>query len=323
MQRTTRESLLPAAGLVVVALSLTGCYRSHALDGPADDAGVPPPRLDSGPRLERDAGPPPPPDPDLEPPAPGTTVVQLAAGYHHVCALTDDGAVYCWGRNDVGQAGGGSRRHVARPTRVRGLPPIARVSTVASHVCAVAVAGGVWCWGQSHAGQLGVPEDALPGCGRADCSRIPLQSRVLGPFEDVFASTRATCVRRDEGGLECWGEDAAVDALPAETRGVALLDFGLQHGCFLDEVGGTVRCFGEATFGRLGNGGAAEGVPVPIDAVVAMEVGTDHACALDAAGVVRCWGSDWAGALGRPKEEVPYCTADGVGEDCSTEPRRP
>ncbi len=34
-----------------------------------------------------------------------TNVVQLTAGTHHTCALTSDQKLYCWGRNDRGQAG--------------------------------------------------------------------------------------------------------------------------------------------------------------------------------------------------------------------------
>lgn len=32
-------------------------------------------------------------------------VVQISGGEHHSIAATKDGKVYCWGRNDEGQAG--------------------------------------------------------------------------------------------------------------------------------------------------------------------------------------------------------------------------
>ena len=38
----------------------------------------------------------------------GVKVVDIAAGGHHNCIRSDEGAVYCWGRNDEGQLGDGS-----------------------------------------------------------------------------------------------------------------------------------------------------------------------------------------------------------------------
>jgi regulator of chromosome condensation len=43
---------------------------------------------------------------DLDP-FEGDYVVQVAGGEHHSIARTNDGLVYCWGRNDEGQVGAG------------------------------------------------------------------------------------------------------------------------------------------------------------------------------------------------------------------------
>lgn len=43
-------------------------------------------------------------------------VTQIACGYYHTVAVTDDGAVYTFGRNDYGQLGLGHHRHTATPT---------------------------------------------------------------------------------------------------------------------------------------------------------------------------------------------------------------
>jgi alpha-tubulin suppressor-like RCC1 family protein len=48
--------------------------------------------------------------------------VEMVAGYHHTCARTAEGAVYCWGRNDGGQVGVGDRSdYYSSPQRVAGL----------------------------------------------------------------------------------------------------------------------------------------------------------------------------------------------------------
>ena len=48
----------------------------------------------------------------------GIAFVQLDAGDYHTCGTTEEGAVYCWGRNTEGQLGDGTLRVPVRPARV-------------------------------------------------------------------------------------------------------------------------------------------------------------------------------------------------------------
>ncbi|ETN13531.1 hypothetical protein PPTG_08323 [Phytophthora nicotianae INRA-310] len=52
----------------------------------------------------------------LAPPLDRAVVPQLSCGYHHTAIVTEDGAVYTFGRNDYGQLGLGHKLHTARPT---------------------------------------------------------------------------------------------------------------------------------------------------------------------------------------------------------------
>ena len=45
----------------------------------------------------------------------------VAAGFGHSAAVTADGALYCFGRGDMGQLGVGGRDHLFEPARVDGL----------------------------------------------------------------------------------------------------------------------------------------------------------------------------------------------------------
>ena len=45
-------------------------------------------------------------------------VIAIAAGYYHTLALTSNGELYTYGRNDYGQLGLGTLEHTFRPTRV-------------------------------------------------------------------------------------------------------------------------------------------------------------------------------------------------------------
>lgn len=48
----------------------------------------------------------------------GLRFVELAAGQRHICGLTREGELYCWGDNDFGQLGDGTREPRAAPVRV-------------------------------------------------------------------------------------------------------------------------------------------------------------------------------------------------------------
>ena len=49
-------------------------------------------------------------------------VAAVAPGARHVCALKKDGTVWCWGKNDRGQLGDGTKNDSAYPVKVTNLP---------------------------------------------------------------------------------------------------------------------------------------------------------------------------------------------------------
>lgn len=49
-------------------------------------------------------------------------VVAVSPGLRHACALKKDGTVWCWGKNDRGQLGDGTKADSAYPVKVSGLP---------------------------------------------------------------------------------------------------------------------------------------------------------------------------------------------------------
>jgi len=49
--------------------------------------------------------------------------VAIAAGFAHACARRASGAIVCWGANDVGQYGNGTRRPTPTPVApIFGIP---------------------------------------------------------------------------------------------------------------------------------------------------------------------------------------------------------
>jgi alpha-tubulin suppressor-like RCC1 family protein len=89
---------------------------------------------------------------------------EIAAGGHHTCAITADGAdLYCWGDNEYGQCAttpdepeddiDQAARAIVVSTTVG--TTLEQVTTGRNHTC-VRSRGRVWCWGSNSQGQLGM-----------------------------------------------------------------------------------------------------------------------------------------------------------------------
>ncbi len=81
---------------------------------------------------------------------------RLAAGEGQACAILQDGAVRCWGANEEGELGLGTRSTTELPqATLKELGPVRDLCIGSSHACALTAAGEVHCWGQNAAGQVG------------------------------------------------------------------------------------------------------------------------------------------------------------------------
>ena len=83
-------------------------------------------------------------------------IVSISLGDRNTCALTQSGAVKCWGLNDLGQLGDGTSIDKHTPVNVFGLTSgVSTISTGAWHTCALKPKGMIKCWGWNAYGQLG------------------------------------------------------------------------------------------------------------------------------------------------------------------------
>ena len=213
----------------------------------------------------------------------GGTVVALAAGGVHTCALLATGTVRCWGLGNQGVLGYGDTETVgddetpAERGDVDVGGPVKQIVAGAQHTCALLTTGAVRCWGYGGAGRLGYGNEKNVG--------------------DV--STPAAAGDIDLGGL----------ATALTTNG--------DHTCAL-LTSGKVRCWGDGSDGKLGYGNtldvgasaspAAAGDVSLAGVPVAIAAGRMHTCALFASHAVRCWGR---GAEG----EIGYGNPNDIGDD--------
>lgn len=130
----------------------------------------------------------------------------------------------------------------------------------------------------------------------------------------LSAGAYHTCAVLPSGGVDCWGFNAygelgnggAADShLPVGvvgfSSGVAAVSAGAHHTCVLAASGG-VQCWGDNTYGQLGDGtksGSTVAVAVrDLPATVtSISAGTYHNCAV-APGLLKCWGENAHGQLG-------------------------
>jgi alpha-tubulin suppressor-like RCC1 family protein len=87
----------------------------------------------------------------------------VAYGAFHACALTLEGKLWCWGDNDFGQVGDGTRTYRHIPMAVAETEVWAEVSLGDSFGCARHFRDNrTWCWGLGHRGQLGLGVASRP-----------------------------------------------------------------------------------------------------------------------------------------------------------------
>ena len=235
-------------------------------------------------------------------------VSAIAAGGAHTCALTDAGAVLCWGLNENGQLGNGSLTNSRTPVQVNGITSGAtRITAGHSHTCAV-VSGAARCWGYGLEGQLGT--------GTQDDSSVPIQvTGLTNGVASITAGHYFTCAVTAAGAAKCWGTNqygelgigtqTPVELSPVQvsglTNGVVGVAAGWYHGCAFTNAG-AVLCWGNNSSGELGDGtNNLHLTPEPSCLTAGargLDLGSHHSCAVTAGGAVRCWGRNLQGQLG-------------------------
>jgi alpha-tubulin suppressor-like RCC1 family protein len=283
-------------------------------------------------------------------------VANLVSGLGSYCAVLTSGAVDCWGDNYYGALGDGSTINSDVPVAVEGLGGTGTLTGVASLMsnhfsyCAVLTSGAVDCWGENF-GALGngsttnsdfpVAVEGLGGTGTL--------TGVVGLAGDLGAGY---CALLSSGTVDCWGRFYLGNGTPTNSdfpvaveglggtgtlTGVAsIISENLGAGddsagyCAVLQTSG-VDCWGNNSFGRLGNGSTTNSdIPVAVEGpggtgtltgVVGLVSGAEGdgggyaICAVLSSGAIDCWGYNYYGELGNgstTNSDVPVAVS-GIG----------
>ena len=235
--------------------------------------------------------------------------VQLTAGWGHTCALNRRGEVFCWGYGKNGELGNGTNENSAVPAFVIIMPGgVRNIAAGDDHTCAALENGEVRCWGFNETGQF--------GDGTTENRNIPVWVQGLpGKAISLAAGWGHTCALTEEGGVYCWGDNTSGQlgngsgqafipspmAVGGLSKGVAAITAKGGHTCALLDAG-TVKCWGDNSYGQLGDG-TAEDRKTPqtvaeLEGVRSVAAGWNHTCAIIEGEEMKCWGWNYFGQLG-------------------------
>ena len=263
---------------------------------------------------------------------------RVVGGEDFTCAVTNAGGVKCWGEGGSGRLGNNATADTDAPDDVdidgsdTLLSGIIQVSAGGSLACALTSGGNVKCWGNGSGGRLG------NDCGSSCYSQnLPVDvvsadgsSLNLSDIVQVSMGATHTCALTTGGNVKCWGlnasgqsgdntttnRDAPIDVVTSNTNtdplsGIIQISAGGDRTCALT-TGGSVKCWGDGNYGRLGNDClpsctdksypvdvvASDGNSSPLSGIVQISAGNNHTCALTSGGNVKCWGYGVNGEMG-------------------------
>jgi len=227
--------------------------------------------------------------------------IAIGGGYRHTCVILADGSPLCWGANDLGQLGDGTRSIVSQPTEM--IAGATAITVGTSNACAM-TAQGIRCWGYNGSGLLG--DGTTEGRDAPVAVTLPNASAVETGGDH-------TCGLDATNVVWCWGSNwssqlgttAGGDALVprvADKAGIGArtaVGIGSSQTCALGA--GAVECWGFDYAGQLGNNattGVGPAAAQSIATATAVFVGEQSSYALLADGTLRGWGENSDGRLG-------------------------
>jgi alpha-tubulin suppressor-like RCC1 family protein len=233
----------------------------------------------------------------------------VSAGEGFTCALRRDGAAFCWGSNDHGELGSGTRGASSTPIAVSTPLRFASVSAGSTFTCALTIEGAPYCWGNAALNDLG------PGPVRGEPIERRVAARVHGDltFASLSAGGAHACGVTTAGVGYCWGDNEQGQlgdgtTSPSETPVRVATDArfrsvsaGFAHTCGL-ATDDRAYCWGAGGDGEvLARPGAKNAGAAPVAGALrfaSLSAGIRYTCGVTMTGAAYCWGDNESGQLG-------------------------
>ncbi len=251
-------------------------------------------------------------------------VTAAGASESHSVALRNDGTVWSWGRNNLGQLGRDDSingdGHIPNP--VPGLSDIVGLSLGRNHTLALKNDGTVWAWGDNTRGQIG------NGVASVQPVAVPFQIPGLTNIRLVAAGSLHSLAVGNDGIVWAWGDNTqgqlgqgATGILPGKTpvqvpnlTGIVDAAAGNDHSITV-RSDGSIWIWGMNDQGVLGVGSGAAAVAKPtavpgVSQAVSVSAGggTSYAVLLDGSAMAWGYNSDGQCGLGTQTASTPTPT---------------
>ena len=269
-------------------------------------------------------------------PSPLDGIAAISSG-RHICALTIDDTVKCWGYGLSGELGNGANFSSSTPVDVHKslsdpslLDGITAISSSNSHTCALTAGKHVKCWGNGSEGRLGNGANSSSSTP-VDVHTSSSDFSPLGGITAISSSNSHTCALTEGKHVKCWGireiggRGSLFNKTPIDIRvglegsdllsDITAVSSGGYYTCAL-RGDSSVKCWGSGKEGKLGIGyiphysgpvsvyRSQEDSPL-LEGIRAISSGYHHTCALMASSLVKCWGNFGLGNGEMPQSLTP------------------
>ena len=224
------------------------------------------------------------------------------------CFILHNGSAMCWGYNLNGKVGDNTTEDKDVPVFISGDYNFSQISGEGyGYSCGLLQNGSALCWGLNSYGQLG------NGTTGGESS-IPVYVAGEYNFSSIHLGSYHNCGLLYNKSALCWGRNTQGQLGNGTTGGQSNIpiyvsgeyDFnslivGGYHNCGLLQ-NGSGFCWGQNTYGQLGNGSLGNGnIPKIVSGEYnfsSIHLGNTHSCGLLHNGSALCWGRNLQGQLG-------------------------
>ncbi|NCB42612.1 MAG: hypothetical protein EOM59_08335 [Clostridia bacterium] len=222
-------------------------------------------------------------------------------------ALTSNGDLYCWGFNNLGQVGNGSRNSVSKPAKV--LSNVASFTAKNYNVAAVTQNGDLYTWGWNAAGLVGNGQKGESLVQLTPFKVLSNVSFVSMSEDDSFTApsvSTSISVITKTGDLYCWGYTGndVYEASPVKMLSNVASVASDNGAVAAITKTGDVYTWGRNSYGQIGNGkiGAevyqATPFKVALSNIASISIDGNGVAALGTNGDLYGWGDGMMGRIG-------------------------